>query len=98
MSVVAFAMHDDERRRLIGGKGEADRRRGGRRRGDPMDAFTWAVIGMMGAVTLVYCVLMLRTRPGTETPSGAIQGLLAVVPLATAMIALRRKNDDDDDR
>lgn len=59
-----------------------------------MDLFTYACIAMMLAIVGVYCVAMLRAKPGDDT-SGPLQGLLAVIPVAMAMIALRKDRNDD---
>lgn len=101
MTALFFAMPDDERRRLTGNDGRggrSTRRRGGRRHGDPMDAFVWACIAMMGGVIVVYCVLYLRVAfidPDFEVPPGALQGLLGVIPITTTLILLRKGKNGD---
>lgn len=88
-------MPEDERRRLTGEGGRRDgnrgRQRGGRRRGDPMDLFTYACIVMMLVVIGVYAVAMLRAQPGDDT-TGPLQALLAVIPMATLAITFRGKD------
>lgn len=93
-----FGMPDEERKRLIGeGRRKPPpppprRRSKPKSEWDPMDAFLWSVIGIMLAITFVYCVLFLRAAVDAsfDPPAGALQALLAVIPIATLVISLRK--------
>lgn len=94
MTTLAFSMHDDERQRLLGVDGSGPRRRarddlGG---GTSIGPLVLVVLGVMVAVTFVYCVVMVRSP---EKSAGALQGLLAVVPLGTLVLTLRKDRNGD---
>lgn len=57
-----------------------------------MDLFIYACIALMIGPVIVYCALYLRVAvdPDFEPPAGALQGLLAVIPVVTTLILLYR--------
>lgn len=91
-------MHDDERRRLIGGSDASKDRRRSDRKYDPMDALLWSAVFVIIVVTVVYGVLFLRVAfsPTFEPPDGALQALVLVIPIASGLVLLKRERRNGD--